>query len=207
MIEVTRVEQELADLERQLQQSFRVFDELVQVQQQFAALAQTHRRFEESIDRHNATLATLQPQLDGRLEAIETKLRNELTPLQAEQKTLDRRLAEIEQHIQALKQELEQRSIATNSVHERQQDAIETALHEMESRLQSELDRQVESIKPPAIPPTYIEKLDLALRNTRSNLRAVEKQISSLQVWLALVSFGALVALGLSLTPTLFSTR
>ncbi|NJL22205.1 MAG: hypothetical protein HC895_17515 [Leptolyngbyaceae cyanobacterium SM1_3_5] len=124
MIEVTRVEQELADLERQLQQSFRVFDELVQVQQQFAALAQTHRRFEESIDRHNATLAKLQPQLDGRLETIETKLRNELMPLQAEQKTLDRRLSEIEQHIQALRQELEQRSHMIKNAHERQQDAI-----------------------------------------------------------------------------------
>lgn len=207
MIEVTRVEQELADLERQLQQSFRVFDELVQIQQQFAALAQTHRRFEESIDRHNVALAKLQPQLDSRLEAIEAKLHSELTPLQAEQKDFDRHLSEIEQYIQALRQELEQRSHATLEAHERQQNAIGAALHDLEIRLQSELDRQLESIKPPAIPPTYIEKLDVALRNTRSNLRTVEKQIGSLQVWLTLVSFGALVALAMSFTPGLFGTR
>ncbi|NJL22206.1 MAG: hypothetical protein HC895_17520 [Leptolyngbyaceae cyanobacterium SM1_3_5] len=81
------------------------------------------------------------------------------------------------------------------------------ALHEMEGRLQSELEQQVESIKPPAVPPAYVEKLDLALRNTRSTLRTVEKQIGSLQVWLALVSFGALVAIGLALTPNLFGVR
>lgn len=207
MIEVTRVEQELVDLERQLQQSFRVFDELVQVQQQFAALAQTHRRFEESIDRHNTTLAQLQPHFDRRAESIEAKLQSELTPLQTEQKTLDRRLNEIEQQIQILRQEIEQRSHAVSKAHERHQDAIASAMHELEIRLQSELERQVESIKPPAIPPTYIEKLDLALRNTRSSLRAVEKQISSLHIWLALVSFGTLVAIGLALTPNLLRTR
>ncbi|MBD2091601.1 hypothetical protein H6F67_17295 [Microcoleus sp. FACHB-1515] len=207
MIEVTRVEQELADLERQLQQSFRVFDELVQVQQQFVGLTQTHRRLEESIDRHNVALAKLQPQLDSRLEAIEAKLHSELAPLQTEQKTFDRRLSEMEQQIQALRQELEQRSHIMLEAHERQQDAIAAALNELEIRLQSELDRQIESIKPTAIPPTYVEKLDVALRNTRSNLRTVEKQIGSLQVWLTLVSFGALVALVMSFTPGLFGTR
>jgi len=207
MIEVTHVEQELIDLERQLQQSFRVFDELAQVQQQFVALAQTQRRFEESIDRHNVALAQLQPHFERRTEASEAKLRSELAPLQTEQNRLDRRLDELEQQMQMLRQELEQRSHTATKAHERQQEAIEAAMHELEIRLQLELERQIEAIKPPAIPPTYIEKLDLALRNTRSNLRTVEKQISSLHVWLAIVSFGALVAIGLALTPNLTGTR
>jgi len=216
VIEFAPIEQELADLTSQLQQSFQVLDGLAHVQRQFEELAQTHQRFKESIDKNNAGLVTInqfQQNFDRRLADLENTVKSrsqdvvkQLSQVQTELSTADRALhKDLSQQISQCKQEMEEQFSAISQLSEQQRDVIRSSVRELEARLMNELSNVTERVNQSGISSTYVEKLETALRNTRTTLRTVEKQLSSVYTWLAIVTFVVIVLLALQV-PAFFST-
>jgi uncharacterized phage infection (PIP) family protein YhgE len=217
VIEFAPIEQELADLTSQLQQSFQVLDGLAQVQRQFEELAQTHQRFKEAIDKSNAGLATtnqFQQNFDRRLAELETSVKSRsqdtlkrVSQVQTEFSTADRALQqELSQQINQCKQEMEEQFSAISQLSEQHRDAVRSNTRELEARFMHELNTVTERVNQSGISSTYVEKLETALRNTRTALRTVEKQLSGIYTWLAIVTFVLIVLLALEI-PTLFSNK
>jgi hypothetical protein len=79
MTDLAVVEQELTELTSQLKQSFQVLDGLAQIQRQFEELAQTHQRYQEYLDSSHATqtdITQLQKTIDRRLLELEINTRS-----------------------------------------------------------------------------------------------------------------------------------
>jgi len=217
VIEFAPIEQELVDLTSQLQQSFQVLDGLAQVQRQFEELAQTHQRFKEAIDKSNAGLATtnqFQQNFDRRLTELETSIKSKsqdalerFSQVQTELSTVDRALhQELSQQINQCKQEIEEQFSAISQLSEQHRDATHNRTRELEARLMHELNTVTERVNQSGISSTYVDKLETALRSTRTALRTVEKQLSAVYTWLAIVTFILIVLLAIEV-PTLFSNK
>jgi DNA repair exonuclease SbcCD ATPase subunit len=222
MTEFAQVEQELAELTSQLHQSFKVLDDLAQVQRQFEELARTHQKFRDSIDKNNAALADLshfQKQLqqasDDRLEQLETKfqsrweeLSRQVLQMQTAVTNGDRALrTDLSQQLSMLKIEAETRSTDSLEAVQRQSEVMRLTMAETETRLAAQLKTSVEQVSQTSASATYVDKLEVSLRNTRSSLRNTENQLRTMRNWLLVVTTGMIAALGLSLPPVLLGQR
>jgi DNA repair exonuclease SbcCD ATPase subunit len=209
MTNFAHVEQELAELRNQLKQSFRVLDGLAQVQQQFAELAQTHEKFKHYIDKNYAALDNIsqsQKTSEKRLQELEARFQtdwkaaqSQLAQIQEELSTIDRTLkGELTEQVETLNNKIEARLAALSQISEHQQTAMKLAVEDIEQRLTTELKASMEQINLATASSTYVEKLDAQLRNTRSSIRAIEKQARTTRAWLAVTTIlFALLALGL----------
>ena len=120
--DLEQVEQELAELRNQLEQSFGVLDSLIKIQVQFDDLAQTYQKLKAHLDEVNATrkdVAQVQAAFDHRfaeLEAFMKKLSHagfdakhfqKQTKLEAEQNLLKTQLGSTQSSLRNLQRELQ----------------------------------------------------------------------------------------------------
>lgn len=235
MTEFVRVEQELAELTGKLQQSFKVLDDLAQVQQQFEALAQTHQKFQAAIDQSHTVLADLsrfKPNQDAqadRLNELEANLQtqageaadhisqlqaalgNPLTDLNGNRTTVAEQFrvlgAELTQKIAALKTQMDSQFAATLQATQRQRDATQLSIEATEGKVVDQLNAALEQVNQASASASYVEKLEVALRNTRSTLRETENRVGMMRNWLLVLTLGTIVALGLSIPATFLNPR
>jgi DNA repair exonuclease SbcCD ATPase subunit len=211
MTDLALVERELAELASQLKQSFRVLDELGEVQLRFEELSQTHVKFKEFVEKNNnalTDLTQLQKIVDQRFLEIEAvlktrwdEIRNQLARTHGELSTADRNLSvELMQQLNTLKREVDDRLMLITREWERQRDEMQAPLEEFEARLMTELKAALNRMNQSGFNTTHIEKLDAQVLNTRSSLRTVEKQMKGMRTWLVLTTLLAVLAFGLPVT-------
>jgi len=220
--EVGQFEQDLADFQQRLKQSFHVLDNLSNVQQKFEDLTQTYQKFQSYTAEAQAVLAELtqaQGSSDRRVEALESNLemtgreiRIQLLEIQTELREGDRNLkAELVSQIGGLKSdlgqnksELEQNKAVFQEDWERQREAVRDQLEKLRDLLTNELrtlhDRFNEvknGTQDSGEQLERLEKLESSFRKTKSAFHETGQRVATVRMWAILAIF--LGALGLCL--------
>lgn len=225
--ELEYVEQELAELRNQLEQSFKVLNGLGKVQAQFENLAQTYQKLKEHLDEVKATqgdiaqveatfnhrFAELEKVIDSQWRAVKTELFN----VQNEPRT-----AELAQQVNDLKADVEERLTVSLQEWASYKEAIHVSLDDLEARLRTELQASMNQLSEAGFNNQHFEKqerLEHELRLSRSSLGEMERQVHKMERqihnlerqlrvmsnWVVLAVLTTVIAVGLALGLTLLS--
>lgn len=178
LYDIDYIEQELAELRNQLNQTFKVVDGLAKIQTQFEDFGQTYQQLDvidnqEEIAELQAHFNARCAQLEKLIESKWIEIKKEIFNLKNELSNTDFNInAEVIKQVNELKEEVEDFK------------AFQAPLNEIEDKLRTELQTSIDQISEAGFNNKNLEKqesLEHQLQTAKSFLKDLERQVQKLE--------------------------
>ena len=178
LYDIDYIEQELAELRNQLNQTFKVVDGLAKIQTQFEDFGQRYQQLDvianqEEIAELQAHFNARCAQLEKLIESKWIEIKKEISNLKNELSNTDFNIsAEVIKQVNELKEEVEDFK------------AFQAPLNEIEDKLRTELQTSIEQLSAAGLNNQNLEKqesLEHQLQTAKSFLKELERQVQKLE--------------------------
>lgn len=178
LYDIDYIEQELAELRNQLNQTFKVVDGLAKIQTQFEDFGQRYQQLDvianqEEIAELKAHFNARCAQLEKLIESKWIEIKKEISNLNNELSNTDFTInAEVIKLVNELKEEIEEFK------------ALQAPLNEIEDKLRTELQTSIDQLSVAGLNDQNLEKqeiLEHQLQTAKSFLKDLERQVQKLE--------------------------
>ena len=178
LYDIDYIEQELAELRNQLNQTFKVVDGLAKIQTQFEDFGQRYQQLDvignqEEIAELQAHFNARCAQLEKLIESKWIEFKKEISNLMNELSNTDFNIsAEVIKQVNELKEEVEDLKV------------FQAPLNEIEDKLRTELQTSIDQLSADGLNNQNLEKqesLEYQLQTAKSFLKDLERQVQKLE--------------------------
>ena len=204
------IEQELAELRNQLNQTFKVVDGLAKIQTQFEDFGQRYQQLDvianqEEIAELQAHFNARCAQLEKLIESKWIEIKKEIYNLKNELSNTDFNIsAEVIKQVNELKEEVEDLKVfqaPLNEIEDKLRTELQTSIDQLSAdgfnhqnlEKQESLEHQLQTAK------SFLKDLERQVQKLERQLRSLEKQLRVMSKWVIIAVVTTVVSLSLAL--------
>lgn len=210
LYDIDYIEQELAELRNQLNQTFKVVDSLAKIQTQFEDFGQRYQQLDaignqEEIAELQAHFNARCAQLEKLIESKWIEIKKEIFNLKNELSNTDFNIsAEVIKQVNELKEEVEDFKVfqaPLNEIEDKLRTELQTSIDQLSAdgfnhqnlEKQENLEYQLQTAK------SFLKDLERQVQKLERQLRSLEKQLRVMSKWVIIAVVTTVVSLGLAL--------